>query len=139
MRMFNYILVVLLLLVGGCCGEKHKENRSPIVLTNAMVDSIVQSFVGNHPLSTGDSIVITGGVSWRINWVDNGVVMMTSVEPDSPLMKPVIDNMSKLLGEPFENEEYNLEWSAITYQGIDYKIHLRRVRSEAGGTVVIID
>jgi hypothetical protein len=43
MRMFNYILVVLLLFVGGCCGEKHKENRSPIVLTNAMVDSIARN------------------------------------------------------------------------------------------------
>ena len=139
MRKFYFILVTLVLLFGGCCGEKHKENRAPVVLTNAMVDSAIQFLIGNHPLSSGDSIVTTGDVSWRINWVDNGVELMTSVEPDSPQMKPIIDYMRKLLGEPSENEENALEWSDITYQEVNYSIRLRRDRSETGGTIIIID
>lgn len=139
MRMFYFILAALVLLFGGCLGETHKEVKSPVVLTNAMVDSIIQSFVGNHSLSSGDSIVTTGDVSWRIIWVDNGVELMTSVEPDSPQMKPIIDYLNKLFGKPSVNEENALVWSDITYQGLNYNIRLHRARHETEGTVIIID
>ena len=50
MRMFHFVLAALVLLFGGCLGETHKEVKSPVVLTDAMVDSAIQSLIGNHPL-----------------------------------------------------------------------------------------
>ena len=138
-RMFHFVLAALVLLFGGCLGETHKEVKSPVVLTDAMVDSAIQSLIGNHPLSSGDSIVTTGDVSWRIIWVDNGVELMTSVEPDSPQMKPIIDYLNKLFGEPSVNEENVLVWSDITFQGLNCNIRLHRARHETEGTIIIID
>lgn len=97
----------------------------------------------NH-YSNIDSIVQIGNVRWRVNMKKSEVVLFTSVEPDAPQMKQVIQYLNGIFGNPYENEEdgFDIKWSSskdsLNIFGLNCTlVHLRRAQSEKGGTMLI--
>ncbi len=69
---------------------------------------------------------------------------MTSIQPDDPKMKQVIKYLTGIYGKPYEDEEdgYDIIWSSSDDSLDEFSldctlVHLRRVRSEEGGTCLI--
>ena len=68
---------------------------------------------------------------------------MTSVQPNNPKMKHVVKYLTGIYGKPYEDEEdgYDIKWSSsddlldIFRPGCTL-VHLRRIRSEEGGTII---
>ena len=97
----------------------------------------------NH-YSNIDSIIQIGNVRWRVNMKKSEVVLFTSVVPDAPQMKQVIQYLNDIFGKPYENEEdgFDIKWSSSTKPngilgGNSTLVYLRRVHSEKGGTMLI--
>ena len=70
-------------------------------------------------------------------------MLITSVQPDTKQMRIVRDAISKFHGEENFEEDYHYSWLPYTDStniGQNYPIiHLRRVLSEDGGTVIIVN
>lgn len=79
----------------------------------------------------------------NVNRHSQGFMLMTSVQPDTRQMRIVRDAISKFHGEENFEEDYHYSWLPYTDStkiGQNYPIiHLRRVRSEDGGTVIIVN
>lgn len=89
-----------------------------------------------------DSIVQIGDVKWRVNKSESGDVLFTSMDFDAPEMQEVIDSLNSLYGEPYEVEDGDIKWSSSTdpnnpLDGNSTLVHLRRVHSDEGGTLLI--
>jgi len=76
--------------------------------------------------------------------MSGGIVLMTSVQPDDPKMKQVVKYLTGIYGKPYEDEEdgYDIKWSSSDDSLDEFcpdctLVHLRRVRSEEGGTCLI--
>ena len=76
--------------------------------------------------------------------MSGGIVLMTSVQPDDPKMKQVVKYLTGIYGKPYEDEEdaYDIKWSSSDDSFDVFKpdctlVHLRRIRSEEGGTCLI--
>jgi hypothetical protein len=96
---------------------------------------------------TFDSItnnVTIYGTTFRLNYRENedGFLLVSSVQPDNPQIKKVRDAISKFHGQENIEEDAHYSWlpfTAPTTMGQNLPvIHLRRVRSEEGGTVIIV-
>lgn len=59
----------------------------PVVINDSVCEQIGAIATQDEILSCEDSIVTIAGVKWRINLMQKGVVLMTSVQPDDPKMK----------------------------------------------------
>lgn len=113
----------------------------PIVINDKIYEQISASAAQDKMLSYSDSIIQIGNVRWCINLMSDNIVLMTSVQPDEPKMKQVVKYLTGIYGKPYEDEEdgYDIKWSSsdnpsdIFRSGITL-VHLRRVRSEEGGT-----
>ena len=95
-------------------------------------------------LSYSDSTIQIVNVRWRVNLMSGGIVLMTSVQPDDPKMKQVVKYLTGIYGKPYEDEEdgYDIKWSSSDNPSDIFRpgctlVHLRRVRSEEGGTSLI--
>ena len=113
----------------------------PIVINDKIYDQI--SAISNHDkmLSYSDSIIQIGDVRWRINLMSDGIVLLTSVQPDDPKMKQVVKYLTGIYGKPYEEDDYDIKWSSSDNPSDIFRpgstlIHLRRVHSEEGGTIL---
>ena len=113
----------------------------PIVINDKIYEQISAIAAQDKILSYSDSIIQIGNVRWRINLMSDNIVLMTSVQPDDPKMKQVLKYLTGIYGKPYENEEdgYDIKWSSSDDPSDIFRpgctlIHLRRVRSEKGGT-----
>lgn len=85
------------------------------------------------------------GTTFHINVNRNsqGFMLMTSVLPDTKQIQIVKDAISKFHGEENFEEDYHYSWLPYTDStliGKNYPtIHLRRVHSKEGGTVIIVN
>ena len=96
---------------------------------------------------TFDSItknVTIYGTTFRLNYKDHeeGFLLVSSVQPDNPKIKRVRDAISKFHGKENFEEEAHYSWLPFTDATTEGQnlpiIHLRRVRSEEGGMIILI-
>lgn len=113
----------------------------PIVINDKIYEQISAIAAQDKMLSYSDSIIQIGNVRWCINLMSNNIVLMTSVQPDEPKMKQVVKYLTGIYGKPYEEEEdgYDIKWSSSDNPSDIFRpgstlVHLRRVRSEEGGT-----
>ena len=83
------------------------------------------------------------GTTFHLNIHGQGFALMTSVQPDSKQIQKVREAISEFHGEESFEEEWHYSWLPFTDStktGKNYPvIHLRRVRSDEGGTVIIVN
>lgn len=85
------------------------------------------------------------GTTFHLNYSGDGsgFMLMTSVQPETRQIRVVRDAISKFHGEEnFEEDNHYswLPWTDSTKIGQNYPvIHLRRVHSDEGGTVIIVN
>jgi hypothetical protein len=113
----------------------------PIVINDKIIEQISAIAAQDKMLSYSDSIIQIGNVRWCINLMSDNIVLMTSVQPDEPKMKQVVKYLTGIYGKPYEDEEdgYDIKWSSSDNPSDIFRpgstlVHLRRVRSEEGGT-----
>ena len=116
----------------------------PIVINDKIYEQISAIAAQDKILSYSDSIIQIGDVRWRINLMSDGIVLLTSVQPDDPKMKQVVKYLTGIYGKPYEDEEdgYDIKWSSSDDSLDIFKpdctlVHLRRIHSEEGGTCLI--
>ena len=154
MRKFNSLVLALCMI--SCTANKNDVNLveqdtlfsflgKPIVVNDKICEQISAIAAQDKKLSYSDSIIQILNVRWRVNLMSGGIVLMTSVQPDDPMMKQVVKYLTGIYGKPYENEEdgYDIKWSSsddplnIFRPGCTL-VHLRRIRSEEGGTCLIL-
>ncbi len=135
------------------CREKFKTVPSDtiysfmgktIVLNNKICEQISAIAKQDEMLSYSDSIIYIGKVRWHINLQhpETGIMLYSYVEPDMPQMKNVIRYLNSIYGEPYEDETdgYDVKWSSSDpndiFNGRYTLVHMRRVHSEEGGTLL---
>ena len=116
----------------------------PIVINDKIYDQISAIATQDKMLSYSDSIIQIVDVRWRVSLKSNNIVLMTSVQPDDFQMKQVVKYLTDIYGKPYENEEYgyDIKWSSSDDSLDIFRpdctlVHLRRIRSEEGGTCLI--
>ena len=113
----------------------------PVIINDSLCEQIASVANQDEMLSYNNSIVQIGDVRWRINLMPNSIALMTSVQPDDPKMKQVVEYLNSIYGKPYDGEdEFSIKWSSSTdsFNKIGGTIvHLRRVSSEEGGTFLI--
>ena len=113
----------------------------PIVINDKIYEQISAIAAQDKMLSYSDSIIQIGDVRWRINLMSDGIVLLTSVQPDDPKMKQVVKYLTGIYGKPYEEDDYDIKWSSSDNPSDIFRpgsslVHLRRVRSEEGGTIL---
>ena len=113
----------------------------PIVINDKIYEQISATAAQDKMLSYSDSIIQIGNVRWCVSLMSNNIVLMTSVQPDDSKMKQVVKYLTGIYGKPYEDEEdgYDIKWSSSDNPSDIFRpgstlVHLRRVRSEEGGT-----
>ena len=113
----------------------------PIVINDKIYEQISAIAAQDKMLSYSDSVIQIGDVRWRINLMSDGIVLLTSVQPDNPKMKQVVKYLTGIYGKPYEEDDYDIKWSSSDNPSDIFRpgstlIHLRRVHSEEGGTIL---
>ena len=114
----------------------------PIVINDKIYEQISAIAAQDKMLSYSDSIIQIGNVRWCINLMSDNIVLMTSVQPDDPKMIKVVKYLTVIYGKPYEEEDgYDIKWSSSDNPSDIFRpgstlVHLRRVRSEEGGTIL---
>ena len=113
----------------------------PIVINDKIYEQISAIAAQDKMLSYSDSIIQIGNVRWCINLMSDNIVLMTSVQPDDPKMKQVVKYLTGIYGKPYEEDDYDIKWSSSDNPSDIFRpgstlIHLRRVHSEEGGTIL---
>ena len=118
----------------------------PIVINDKIYEQISAIAAQDKKLSYSDSIIQIVNIRWRVNLMSGSIVLMTSVQPDDPKMKQVVKYLTGIYGKPYEDEEdgYDIKWSSSddpldVFRPDCTLVHLRRIRSEEGGTVLIFE
>lgn len=162
----KFIPIIVLALICSCnqrTGEVSKGGNVSSTVEETVRDSIVimSSFLGkplvaeesvyrqiaaiadqDDMLSYSDSILQIGEVRWRVNLNHGSIVLLTSVQPDDLRMKPVVNYLTNKYGKPYDDEDegYDIKWSSSLEPDNVISgtlVHLRRIHSEEGGTVLI--
>lgn len=112
-----------------------------IVINDKIYEQISAIAAQDKMLSYSDSVIQIENVRWRVNLMSDNIVLMTSIQPDNPKMKQVVKYLNSIYGKPYEDEEdgYDIKWSSSDNPSDIFRpgstlVHLRRVRSEGGGT-----
>ena len=116
----------------------------PIVINDKIYEQISAIAAQDKKLSYSNKIIQIVDVRWRVNLMSGSIVLMTSVQPDDPKMKQVVKYLTGIYGKPYEDEEdgYDIKWSSSddpldVFRPDCTLVHLRRIRSEEGGTCLI--
>lgn len=125
----------------------------PIIFNDSIYKQLSTIASQDKMLSYKDSIINIGDISWRVNltlksksmWKSTpmipSIVLFTSVQPEDPKMRKVIDYLNAIYGKPYDIDvdDYKFMWSSsddstdIVKPGSTL-VHLRRVHSEEGGS-----
>ena len=153
--MRKFLLLLLAICMISCTANKSDVNvveqdtlfsflGKPIVINDKICEQISTIAVQDKKLSYSDSIIQIVHVRWRVNLMSGAIVLMTSVQPDDPKMKQVVKYLNSIYGKPYEDEEDgdDIKWSSSDDPLDEFRpdctlVHLRRVRSEEGGTSLI--
>lgn len=124
-------------------GKKTSFLGKQVYINDSVIEQISVIAQKDDKLSYSDSIIQIYDIKWRINLRPESIILFTSVNPDEPQMKQVINYLNGIYGEPYDYEEdFNIKWSSSTnpddiFNGASTLVHLRRVRSEEGGTFLM--
>ena len=117
-----------------------------VVINNSVIEQISVIAQLDDKLSYSDSIIQICDVKWRINLALPSIVLFTSVNPDEPQMKQVVNYLNGIYGKPYDDGEdgFNIKWSSSPdpddiFNGASTLVHLRRVHSEEGGTFLMFN
>lgn len=163
------ISICLLTFVLGCSGTHEEKTKSSdpvsVVAGNCSdVQTYNLFFLGHYICSSEDSVYSemqnlyaddvdvmfdkqTGnidicGTLFHVNLNRGGLILTSSVQPESRGIMKVRKYISKFHGEENYEEPEHYSWlpyTDSTLTGKNYPIiHLRRVRSEEGGTAIVI-
>ena len=116
----------------------------PIEINDKIYEQISAIAAQDKMLSYSDSIIQIGDVRWRINLMSDGIVLLTSVQPDDPKMKQVVKYLIGIYGKPYEEDGYDIKWSSSDdpvdiFRPGSTLVRLRRVHSDEGGTFLFFD
>ena len=116
----------------------------PIVINDLIDEQISAIADQDKMLSYNDSIIQIGDVRWGVNLMPDCIVLMTSVQPNDPKMKQVVKYLNSIYGKPYQDDEdgYSIKWSSSKdslniFKSGSTLVHLRRVTSEEGGTILL--
>ena len=84
-------------------------------------------------LSVDGRVLTVGEVGFGINVHGNGVILISSVPIDDPQIKPVVQYLKSLYGNPTDADP------EVGYYWFDKDIRVRRLHSEEGGTTIIFN
>ena len=117
-----------------------------VVINDSVIEQISVIAQLDDKLSYSDSIIQICDVKWRINLSLPSIVLFTSVNPDEPKMKQVVNYLNGIYGKPYDDEEdgFDIKWSSSPdpddiFNGASTLVHLRRVHSEEGGTFLFFN
>ena len=117
-----------------------------VVINDSVIEQISVIAQLDDKLSYSDSIIQICDVKWRINLSLPSIVLFTSVNPDEPQMKQVVNYLNGIYGKPYDDEEdgFDIKWSSSPdpddiFNGVSTLVHLRRVHSEEGGTFLMFN
>ena len=137
--MKKYLLSIAALLLGLLAHSQEADD-----LGNYAEVSVIARL--DDKLSYSDSIIQICDVKWRINLSLPSIVLFTSVNPDEPQMKQVVNYLNGIYGKPYDDEEdgFDIKWSSSPdpddiFNGVSTLVHLRRVHSEEGGTFLMFN
>lgn len=116
----------------------------PIVINDKIYEQISAIAAQDKMLSYSDSIIQIGNVRWCINLMSDGIVLLTSVQPDDPKMKQVVKYLIGIYGKPYEEDGYDIKWSSSDdpvdiFRPGSTLVRLRCVHSDEGGTFLFFD
>ena len=100
---------------------------------------------GNLSFDSVNQNVTVYGTTFHLNYSSDGrgFMLMSSIQPESRQIRIVRNAISKYHGKENFEEDNHYSWLPFTDStkiGQNYPIiHLRRVRSEEGGTVIIVN
>lgn len=115
-----------------------------LVMNDSIMQQLAEIASKDPFLSVEGDVLKTGDVGWGINIHSGSIVLFTSVQPDDVKMRPVVEYLNRIYGKPYEDEEggFDIKWSSSTdslniFAPGSTLVHLRRVHSEEGGTLLI--
>ena len=118
----------------------------PIEINDLIYEQISNIAEQDEMLSYSDSVIQIGDVRWRVNLMPDGIALMTSVRPNEPKMKQVVNYLNSIYGKPYQDDEdgYSIKWSSSGDSLDIFKprctlVHLRRVHTEDGGTFILFN
>ena len=152
--MRKFLLLLLAICMISCTANKSDVNvveqdtlfsflGKPIVINDKICEQITTIAVQDKKQSYSDSIIQIVHVRWRVYLIHGNIVLITSVQPDDPKMKQVVKYLNTIYGKPYEDEEdgYDIKWSSSDDPLDEFRpdctlVHLRRVHTEEGGTIL---
>ena len=115
-----------------------------IVINNSVYEQISSITESDKMLSYSDSIIQIGDVKWGVNLMPDGIALVTSVQPDDPRMIKVVKYLNSIYGKPYQDDDdgYSIKWSSSVdtlniFSGT--LVHLRRLHTEEGGTILFFN
>lgn len=115
-----------------------------LIMNDSILQQIEKITLDDPFLSIEGTVLKTGDVGWGINIHPGNIVLFSSVQPVDDKMKPVVKYLNGIYGKPYEDEEdgYDIKWSSSTdptdvFAPGSTLVHLRRVRSEEGGSFLM--
>ena len=98
-----------------------------------VMQQIAEIAAKDKMLSVDGRVLTVGEVVFGINVRENGVILISSVPIDDPLIKPVVQYLKSLYGNPTDADP------EVGYYWFDKDIRVRRLHSEEGGTTIIFN
>ena len=101
--------------------------------TAGVMQQITEIAAKDKMLSVDGRVLTVGEVGFGINVRENGVILISSVPIDDPQIKPVVQYLKSLYGNPTDADPES------GYYWFDKDIRVRRLHSEEGGTTIIFN
>ena len=123
----------------------HSFLGKPIIDNGLIYEQIAAIAAQEELLSYSDSILQIGEIRWRVNLDLPRIVLFTSVQPDNPKMEQVVKYLNRIYGKPYDGEDaFSMKWSSSgdslnIFEAGSTLVHLRRVSSEEGGTILMFN
>ncbi len=118
----------------------------PLALNDSIHEQIAAIAVKNDMLTYEDSILQIADVKWGINTSSHGIILMSSISPESPKVKSVIAFLNKIYGKPYDDftdEDWpEGKWSSSTDPSSPIQgtlVHLRPGRGGSGGMCLMFN
>lgn len=121
-----------------------------IIMNDSVMQQIECIASCNSMLSVEGNVLRIGNTKWGINIHQNGIVLFSSTEIDSPEMREVYNYLVGIYGEPYDQDPYesgelnDCKWYSNSSQNVSLDsestlIHMRRVHSDEGGTFLMFN
>ena len=115
-------LVVSLALLSSCKNDNHRQQEEL-----------------NDTIAFERPLLAFGEVVFAVNVNEDNIMLISSTPADDPNVMPIVNYLNGIFGEAQEDEPSNYWWSADGHNNMfGSTIRLRPLRSEEGGTVIMV-